>query len=79
MVWSMFLDQDGTEPRESRALRKRRLSIGVCRDGIVPISGNLLPEVAAQFQRLVDSITNPKGDGPDVPKGPWFTIVGDSA
>ncbi|MGN8553728.1 UNVERIFIED_CONTAM: HNH endonuclease, partial [Microbacterium sp. SLM126] len=26
-VWAMFLDQDGTEPREARALRKRGLTL----------------------------------------------------
>ncbi len=71
-VWAMYLDQDGAEPRESRAMRKRALTVGVCRDGIVPVRGNLLPEVAAQLQRLFDSVLNPKGDGPETPTGPRF-------
>ena len=75
-VWAMFLDQDGAEPRESRAMRKRRIVFGVCRDGIVPISGGLLPEVAAQWQRIEDAMLNPKGDGPDIPRGPFFTTAG---
>ncbi|TDN91386.1 HNH endonuclease signature motif containing protein [Microbacterium sp. BK668] len=77
-VWAMYLDQDGTEPRESRALRKRGFTIGVCRDGVVPARGDLLPEVAAQLQRLLDSVNNPKGDGPDVPAGPYFVEDDDS-
>ncbi|QBR87533.1 HNH endonuclease [Microbacterium sp. dk485] len=71
-VWAMYLDQDGAEPREFRAMRKRALTVGVCRDGIVPVRGNLLPEVAAQLQRLFDSVLNPKGDGPETPTGPRF-------
>ncbi|QKJ20702.1 HNH endonuclease signature motif containing protein [Microbacterium hominis] len=71
-VWAMYLDQDGAEPREARALRKRGFTIGVCRDGIVPVRGGVLPEVAGQLQRLFDSILNPKGDGPAAPAGPHF-------
>ena len=71
-VWAMYLDQDGAEPRETRALRKRGFTMGVCSDGLVPFRGNALPEVASQFRCLFDSILNPKGDGPDVPEGPHF-------
>ena len=28
MVWAMYLDQDGAEPREGRALRKRGITVG---------------------------------------------------
>jgi hypothetical protein len=73
----MYLDQDGAEPRESRALRKRGFTMGVCRDNLVPVHGNLLPEVASQAQRLFDSILNPKGDGPDAPEGPHFVETDD--
>ncbi|MFE1665253.1 DUF222 domain-containing protein [Microbacterium sp. P02] len=76
-VWAAYLDQDGAEPRESRALRKRAFTIGVCREGMVPCRGTLLPEVAAQMQRLFDSILNPKADGPDTPAGPRFVDGGE--
>ena len=49
-VWAMYLDQDGAEPRETRALRKRGFTMGVCSDGLVPFRGNALPEVASQFR-----------------------------
>lgn len=75
VVWAMYLDQDGPEPREVRAMRKRGITLGVCREGIVPVRGGLLPEVAAQFQRLCDSILNPRVDGPEAPAGPHFTEV----
>jgi hypothetical protein len=72
-VWAMVLDQDGAEPREARALRKRGFTIGICRDGLVPFRGNALPEVAGQLQRLFDAILNPKGDGPPARIEPVFT------
>lgn len=75
-VWAMYLDQDGAEPRESRAMRKRGLTLGICSDGLVPVRGNLLPEVAGQLGTLIDSILNPKTDGPAVPAGPRFTDSG---
>ena len=72
-VWAMYLDQDGAEPREAAALRKRGLTIGVCVDGLVPVRGGLLPEVAAQLRLVLDSILNPKVEGADVPRGPHFS------
>jgi hypothetical protein len=62
-VWAMYLDQDGAEPRDARALRRRGLTLGVCRDGLVPVRGALLPEVAGQLTRIFDSVLNPKVDG----------------
>jgi len=52
-VWAMYLDQDGAEPRERVAMRKRGFSMGVCRDNLVPIRGNLLPEAAGQLQLVL--------------------------
>ncbi|GMM95725.1 HNH endonuclease signature motif containing protein [Microbacterium luteum] len=72
-VWAIWLDQDGAEPREARAMRKRGVTLGACRDGLVPISGSLLPEVAGQLGTLFDAILNPKTDGPALPDGPRFT------
>ena len=71
-VWAMYLDQDGAEPREDRAMRKRGFTFGMCRDGLVPGRGNFLPEVAAELQLLFDSELNPKVDGAPVPSGPVF-------
>ncbi len=72
-VWGMYLDQDGAEPREAAALRKRGLTIGTCVDGLVPVRGGLLPEVAAQLRLALDSVLNPKIDGAEVPEGPHFS------
>ena len=54
------LDQDGAEPRESAALRKRGITLGAGRDSLVPVRGHLLPEVAAQLERLFDSSLTPE-------------------
>ncbi|WP_194396785.1 HNH endonuclease signature motif containing protein [Microbacterium atlanticum] len=71
LVWAAYLDQDGAEPAESRAMRKRGLTIGRRgEDGLVPVRGGLLPEVAAQLQLGFDSVLNPKVD--DV-QGPCFS------
>ncbi|MBB2975798.1 hypothetical protein FHX49_001365 [Microbacterium endophyticum] len=59
-VWAMYLDQDGAEPREVVAMRKRGVTLGVARDGVVPLRGNLLAEVAGQLQQIFDSVLNPK-------------------
>ena len=71
-IWAMYLDQDGAEPREARAMRRRGVTLGVCRDSLVPVRGNLLPEVAAQFEALLDSQLNPKVSPVPVPAGPTF-------
>ncbi len=62
------LDPDGDEPVDRAAKRRRHLTIGRLRDGSVPLRGELLPEVAAQLQKLIDSLLNPKVD-PDSPVG----------
>jgi hypothetical protein len=41
IVWREFLDQDGAEPREARAYRKRSFRFGAERDGLVPFSGQM--------------------------------------
>lgn len=65
-AWSMALDSDGAEPTEARAILLRGLTLGRSRDGVVPLRGNLLPEVAAQLQRIIDACCSPytqRGDG----------------
>ncbi|WP_349425370.1 DUF222 domain-containing protein [Microbacterium sp. LWS13-1.2] len=75
-VWAAYLDPDGAEPVEARALRKRGLTFGRRDgDGLVPVRGGLLPEVAAQLQLGFDSVLNPRVDGAPVP-GPCFIETG---
>ena len=68
---SMF-DPDGEEPKDQDARRRRGVTIGRLRDGVHAIRGYLTPDVAAQFQLILDAILNPKGDGPPMP-GVHFT------
>ncbi|TQJ31630.1 HNH endonuclease signature motif containing protein [Microbacterium sp. SLBN-146] len=65
-AWAAYLDQDGAEPREEKALRLRGITLGRARDGVVPLSGTLLAEVAAQFARICHAIGSPRvsTDGP---------------
>ncbi len=63
-VWAAYLDPDGAEPAEARAMRKRGLTFGRRDgDGLIPVRGRLLPEVAAQLQLGFDSVLNPRVDG----------------
>lgn len=66
-AWAAALDPDGDEPVESMAARRRGLTLGPVRDGLVPIRGNLMAEVAAQLQRIIDASTSPYTDGADGP------------
>ncbi|GAA1928488.1 HNH endonuclease signature motif containing protein [Microbacterium aoyamense] len=61
-TWATYLDQDGAEPREERALRVRGITLGRERDGVVPISGNLMVEVAKQFELICHAIGSPRVD-----------------
>ncbi len=60
-AWATALDQDGAEPQDERARQLRTLYFGTAQDGIVPVRGRLLPDVAAQLQTLIDAINNPHG------------------
>ncbi|MEZ0140400.1 DUF222 domain-containing protein [Microbacterium sp. NRRL B-14842] len=62
-----YLDPDGAEPAEDIALRARGVVLGRVKDGVIPIRGALLPEVAGQLQRIWDAYLNPKVDGPPLP------------
>ena len=66
-VWAMVLDPDGAEPCEAAAMRKRAFTLGVATEHGVPVRGMLMPEVAAQFQRIVDAVLNPRVDPGAVP------------
>lgn len=59
-----YLDPDGAEPVEERAMRARGIILGRMRDGVIPIRGELLPETAGQLQRIFDAYLNPKVGGP---------------
>lgn len=59
-VWKARLDQDGRLPIEERALRMRSFTIGREQNGLVPVRGALIPDVAAKFTALVNAYTSPR-------------------
>ncbi|MEJ3403442.1 DUF222 domain-containing protein, partial [Rathayibacter sp. YIM 133350] len=58
-LWAVALDPDGVEPSE-RTWRSRAFTLLKERNGLVPVTGMLLPEVAAQVQVVLDALTNPR-------------------
>jgi len=61
-AWGLVLDPDGPEPGEQQALIRRGITLGRARDGLVPLRGHLLPEVAALLSRQFDACLNPRLD-----------------
>ncbi|UOQ87672.1 HNH endonuclease [Agromyces endophyticus] len=61
-AWAAFLDQDGPEPDDERAMRKRGFRLGRARDGLITVSGELMPEIAAKLRRLLDAHLAPRSD-----------------
>ncbi|MFA5607539.1 MAG: DUF222 domain-containing protein [Leucobacter sp.] len=61
-VWKSFLDQDGAEPLEVAPEERRGIRLGRARDGLVRISGYLLPEAAASLGRLLDALNAPSAE-----------------
>ena len=59
-AWAAFLDQDGPEPDDDRAMLRRGVRLGRARDGLIPIRGELMPEVAAGLTRLFDAHLSPR-------------------
>ncbi len=93
--WCTSLDQDGPEPDDEGQLARRFLRFGRVRNGLVPVRGALLPEVAALLGNLVTGVNSPKtstnqtgpgegdnavqADGPDSSGGPDSGDGADSA
>jgi 5-methylcytosine-specific restriction protein A len=59
MVWHTVLDPDGATPDE-RDVERRCLRLLGVRHGLVPVTGMLLPEVAASLRQYADACTNPR-------------------
>lgn len=75
---TMMLDPDGAEPDDLRAQRTRFLSIGRLHRGTHCLTANLLPEVAAQLQLIIDAFGNPRVGGAPAP-GVRFVDTDDDA
>ena len=59
-AWAAFLDQDGPEPDDERAMLRRGVRLGRARNGLIPIRGDLMPEVAAGITRMFDAHLSPR-------------------
>lgn len=55
-TWSIALDQDGAEPRERAAVRKRSFVLGTATPHGVPARGMLLPTIGGHAPTLVVSV-----------------------
>ena len=58
-VWRAVLAPDGSRP-DDHAMSTRGFRLGRERDGIVPVSGALMPEIAGKLRRLFDAYLSPK-------------------
>ena len=58
-VWEAVLAPDGSRP-DDHAMVARGFRLGRERDGIVPVSGALMPEIAGKLRRLFDAYLSPK-------------------
>ncbi|MBS1908047.1 MAG: DUF222 domain-containing protein [Actinobacteria bacterium] len=55
----LALDPDGAEPDDRKGERNRGFTLGRLRNGVRPVHGGLLPEVAGALERLFDAFNNP--------------------
>jgi hypothetical protein len=60
LTWKAVIDPDGVLPDDEAAMRERGFRLGAERGGLIPVSGGLMPEIAAKLQRLFDAFLNPK-------------------
>ncbi|TFD29061.1 HNH endonuclease signature motif containing protein [Cryobacterium cryoconiti] len=58
-VWKAVLAPDGSRP-DDHAVVARSFRLGRERDGVVPVSGSLMPEIAGKLRRLFDAYLSPK-------------------
>nr|BFF10185.1 HNH endonuclease signature motif containing protein [Microbacterium flavescens] len=75
-VWAAVLDPDGALPEHERSMRRRGLVVGRERGGLTRVTGDLIPDVAAQLTRLLDAHLSPRVEDrtlTPVPNGPTFT------
>ncbi|WP_164234710.1 HNH endonuclease signature motif containing protein [Microbacterium hydrocarbonoxydans] len=61
------LDPDGAEPSDLEAQSRRHFTVGRLRNGVHPVHGNVIPEVAAAWQLIADAYNNPKVGGAPAP------------
>ncbi|WP_193509490.1 HNH endonuclease signature motif containing protein [Cryobacterium sp. BB736] len=59
-LWKLHLDQDGTLRNEERAMRMRGVRLGRERDGLIPIYGGLMPDVAGKLLAVFNACLSPR-------------------
>ncbi|HEY5222796.1 MAG TPA: DUF222 domain-containing protein, partial [Microbacteriaceae bacterium] len=59
-VWQLAFNPDGADLAEERALPRRDLRVGRITDGLVPVHGRLLPEIAVKLTTLLDACLSPR-------------------
>ena len=74
-AWAARIDPDGAEPDAEVVAARRTLTVGRQRDGLVPVTARLLPEVAGQLSLLLAAVTNPKNSPEGVRFAPSWEIV----
>ncbi len=80
-VWRVFLDQDGTEPTETKAMARRAFSPGSYNsgDGLVHGRYALMPEVHGKLGKVFDACLTPKTGPAFLPEGDTGTETGEAA
>lgn len=58
-LWEAAYDPDGTLPPEHLVERNRSLTFGPQKDGLVPLSGRIVPEAAAALSQMIDTLLTP--------------------
>ena len=61
--WRAWLDPDGIQPSEERAMTQRAFSRGTLRGGLMRGTYALLPEIAGKVDRLMHAYQSPKTAG----------------
>ena len=59
-AWAAILDADGIEPADEKNMRQRGLTVTKLDTDMVRISGQLMPAVGAQLEKILSAFLNPK-------------------
>lgn len=59
-AWAAILDADGIEPADEKNMRQRGLTLTRLDTDMVRLSGQLMPAVGAQLEKILSAFLNPK-------------------
>jgi len=60
LTWQNYLDQDGRMPDDDIVMKRRSFDLGREREGLVPVRGHLLPEIAGKLITVLDACMSPR-------------------